>query len=82
MIISNDGSYESNDELLQKFHDSRDNPIEVKCIKDDPPMCGFGKKLKSNDVVTINGTVYNQLGFCVCVPNECAFYKYEYFELV
>jgi hypothetical protein len=82
MIISNDCSFRSDSELLQKFHESRDNPIEIKCIKDNPPMYGFGRKLKVNDIIIIDGTVHNQLGFCVSAPSECAFYKYEYFELI
>ena len=81
-IISNDGWYTSDDQKLITFHNTRDNPIKVRCIKDNPRMHGFGRKLKCGDIVEINGTIHNHLGFCVCVPSECAFYEYTAFEII
>ena len=81
MIYSIDG-HNSNDPKLLAFHNTRDNIQTVICIKDNPPMHGFGKKLQKGDMVEIQGTTHNQLGFCICVPSECAFYAYDYFELI
>ena len=44
-------------------------------------MVGFGRKLKKGDIVTIEGTVYYEIGFAVAVPDECAFYDYRAFEI-
>jgi len=81
-IFSNDGIWESNDPKLIAFHNSRDSPIQVRCIKDNSRSYGFGKQLKIGDIITINGTIHNYLGFYVCVPSECAFYEYNAFEIV
>jgi len=82
MIYDKSGINYSDDPKLIEFHNSRNNPMLVKCIKDNPPMYGFGKKLKIGDIVEINGTVHNSIGFCVGVPEENAFYQYDYFEAV
>ena len=78
-IKSRDGSI-STDPKLVKFHNTRDNPTKVICMKDNPPMIGFGKRLKKGDIVEIKGTTHNELWFCVSVPEECAFYSYRCFE--
>lgn len=72
----------SNDPKLELFHASRVTPIQVICVKDNPPMRGFGKQLKKGNVVTINGTVNDGSGFQVSCPEECAFYDYTYFQPV
>jgi len=43
-------------------------------------MHGFGKPLEKGDVVTIEGTIYGEIGFAVSVPEQCAFYEYDAFE--
>jgi len=79
-IYEKNGNHHSNDPVLELFHNARDNPITVVCTKDNPPMIGFGEKLKVGDVVEINGTIHNELGFCISVPGQCAFYRYDYFS--
>lgn len=79
MVYGSNGQY-SNDPVLAQFHETRNNPRKVVCIKDNPPMVGFGRKLSIGDEVVIEGTVCNELGFAVAVPAECAFYAYEYFK--
>lgn len=74
------GRYISDDQKLLQFHNTRGNPRDVVCIKDDPPMTGFGRQLKVGDRVEINGTVSRGDGFEVAVPSECAFYDYTYFD--
>jgi hypothetical protein len=78
-IQSTDGRFLCEDPILEAFHNSRENPIEATCIKDNPPMRGFGRQLKTGDVVVVDGTVFDDR-FRVAVPSECAFYAYEYFE--
>jgi hypothetical protein len=79
-VVSNDGFYRSDDPKLLIFHNARGADLRARCIKDNPPMLGFGKSLSVGDEVIISGTVHNELGFCVCVRAECAFYDYTYFE--
>ena len=79
-VQSNDGMATSDDRTLELFHNTRGNPRAVRCIKSDPPMVGFGRKLKRGDIVTIDGTVHHEIGFAISVPSECAFYAYDYFE--
>jgi len=51
-------------------------------IKDDPPMCGFGRSLKVGDVVDVTSVTWRgkyELG----VREECAFYELEgYFKVL
>lgn len=82
LIVSGDGRHRSDDAKLKLFHDSRSKPMKVRCLKDVPPMIGFGRTLKQGDIVEIEGTTHQTTGFCVAVPSECAFYDYEYFEEV
>ena len=79
MIHSQKG-HKSGDPKLIAFHNTRNNAKTIICIKDNPPMHGFGKSLKKGDKIEIKGTVHNHLGFCVCVPSECAMYAYNYFD--
>lgn len=79
-ICSNDGRFESADPKLILFHNSRDQPITVVCIKDNPEMKGFGRKLKVGDEIKINGTTSENGKFQVSAPDECAFYDYKCFE--
>jgi hypothetical protein len=78
-VVSWDGCFECNDPVLLVFHESRESPVEALCIKDNPPMTGFGKNLVAGDRVTVKGTVSRGSAFEVCVPSECAFYEYSYF---
>lgn len=78
-VFSGDGRHRNTDPKLIAFHRSRNNPIKVLCMENEPKMYGFGRKLKKGDEVEINGTVYND-GFYVSVPSECAFYDYKCFE--
>ena len=80
MSINSRTGESSNDVLLERYHETRNNPKKVVCIEDNPPMVGFGKTLKVGDVIVIKGTIHNELGFCVSVPSECAFYEYSYFK--
>ena len=80
MIISYDGLC-SDSHNLELFHNSRQSPIKVVCIKNNPPRRGFGRILKKGDIVTINGIVGSiEFGFEVSVPAECCFYAYDFFE--
>jgi len=83
-VVSGNGQHRSNDPKLFAMHLTRNKPQQARVIKDDPPMHGFGKELKKDDIVTIEGTTYHPpVGcFCVSVPEECAFYDYNYFELI
>ena len=81
-IISNDGAWSSDCPILVAFHNSRNEPMQVRCVKDHPPMHGFGRQLAVGDIVEIKGTVCRAGRFQVSVPKECAFYDYEYFEPV
>ena len=78
-IVSGDGLYSSDDRKLELFHLTRGNPKKVVCIKDDPAMEGFGRKIKKGDIVEINGTTHQYFGFAVAVSSECAFYDYTHF---
>ena len=53
----------------------------VKCIKDNPPMKGFGRALKVGDVVPVHSVCYDSK-YTIGVEAECAFYDLEgYFEV-
>jgi hypothetical protein len=80
MIYSQDGSCWSDDPILLQFHNSEPDGMEAICIKDNPPMTGFGRHLKIGEKVRIKGVVSNSTTFEVCVPSECAFYQYDYFS--
>lgn len=54
----------------------------AECIKDDPPMHGFGRALKVGDVVDVYGVCWNE-HYQIAVRAECAFYALEgYFKVV
>ena len=54
----------------------------AKCIKDDPPMYGFGRGLKSGDVVEVDAVCWRGK-YEISVKAECAFYELEdYFEVL
>ena len=56
---------------------------KARCIKDNPPMDGFGRSLKAGEVVAINGVCFSGGRYTLAVPAECAFYQLEgYFEPV
>ena len=59
---------------------------KVRCIKDNPPMRGFGRALKVGDVVelkALSGLTYCEGRYEVPVSSECAFYALEgYFEVI
>jgi hypothetical protein len=53
----------------------------ARCIRDDPPMRGFGRPLKVGDTVTVEGVTWSGR-YELSVPAECAFYAMEgYFEV-
>jgi len=80
-ICSPTTDHSSSDPKLIEFHDSRIFPKEVVCVRDLPPMHGFGEAIRLGDKVNIHGTVYVPgIGFCISVPSQCAFYEYSYFE--
>ena len=55
---------------------------QARCIKDDPPMKGFGRALKIGDVVDVQSVCY-EYKYQISVEAECAFYDLEgYFEVV
>ena len=50
------------------------------CVRDDPPMHGFGRALKKGDIVVVRCVCWRS-GYELSVPAECAFYRMEgYFE--
>ena len=54
----------------------------AKCIKDMPPMCGFGRPLRIGDVVNVQAVCWRGK-FEIAVTAECAFYELEgYFEVL
>jgi hypothetical protein len=79
-VYGGDGRQYSDDKKLEWFHETRNHPAKVKCIRDNPPMKGFGRQLKIGDIVEIHGTICDGFGFQVTVPSECAFYDYTAFE--
>lgn len=44
------------------------------CIKDNPDMHGFGRKLKAGDEVVVDGVIFDDR-YRLSVPSECAFYE-------
>lgn len=54
---------------------------KAKCIKDNPPMHGFGKTIKAGDVVGVDSVCWSGIRYQIGVRDECAFYDLEgYFE--
>jgi hypothetical protein len=54
----------------------------AKCIKDMPPMHGFGRTLKMGDVVDVQSVCWRGK-YEIAVAEECAFYELEgYFEVL
>ena len=54
----------------------------ARCIKDSPPMYGFGRQLKAGDVVSVNSVCWRGK-YEVGVKEECAFYELDgYFEVL
>lgn len=52
------------------------------CIKDNPPMRGFGKPLKVGDVVDVKNVCWDGK-YQISVAAQCALYDIEgYFEVV
>lgn len=49
---------------------------KARCIKDNPPMYGFGRQIKKGDVVETNGVTWRG-HYELSVPAECAFYVME-----
>ena len=66
----------------QRYHPFWTEGTKARCVKDDPPMHGFGRPLKAGDVVPVKGVCWNGSYYQLSVPSECAFYKMEdYFEV-
>lgn len=54
----------------------------AKCIKDNPPMHGFGRSLKAGDVVDVKSVCWRGK-YEISVEAECAFYELEgYFDVM
>ncbi len=54
----------------------------AKCIKDSPPMYGFGRSLKSGDEVDVQSVCWRGK-YEISVAAECAFYELEgYFDVM
>lgn len=55
----------------------------ARCIKDNPPMKGFGRSLQVGDVVNVDSVCWSDGGYYeIGVKEHCAFYKLEdYFEV-
>lgn len=52
------------------------------CIKDDPPMYGFGRQIKTGDTVDVDSVCWRGK-YQISVKAECAFYDLEdYFEVL
>lgn len=52
------------------------------CIKDNPPMRGFGKQLKVGDVVDVRSVCWDGQ-YTIAVQKECATYHLDgYFEVL
>lgn len=57
-------------------------PVRARCIKDRPPMKGFGRQLTVGDVVDVRGVCWEDEHYTLAVPSECAFYRMDgYFEV-
>jgi len=55
----------------------------ARCIKDNPPMLGFGQPLKVGDIVDVKGVCWSGTKYQISVDAQCAFYDLEdYFEVV
>jgi len=53
----------------------------VKCIRDNPPMHGFGREIKAGEIISIDSVTWRGK-YEVGVKAECAFYQLEgYFEV-
>ena len=53
----------------------------ARCIKDNPPMRGFGRQIKAGDIVKVDGVCFVNT-YEIAVAAECAFYQLEdYFEV-
>lgn len=53
----------------------------ARCIKDGPPMKGFGRDLKTGDIVEVDAVCWEGY-YTVSVPSETAVYTLEgYFEV-
>ena len=48
----------------------------ARCIKDAPPMYGFGRQLKIGDVVNVHSVCWRGK-YEISVVEECAFYELE-----
>ena len=54
----------------------------AKCIKDDPPMYGFGRPLKTGEIVDVQSVCWRGK-YEIAVSAECAFYELDgYFEVL
>lgn len=55
---------------------------QAKCIKDNPPMKGFGRQLKKDEIVNVDGVCWEGK-YTLAVKEQCAFYDLEgYFEVL
>ena len=53
----------------------------ARCVKDDPPMIGFGRRIKVGEIVKVGSVCYRDK-YEIGVDDECAFYELEgYFEV-
>jgi hypothetical protein len=65
------------------WHALYEPDAEARCIKDNPPMYGFGRMLKKGDIVKVDSVCWSGIKYQIGVREECAFYDLEgYFEVV
>jgi len=76
--------FKTQDPKLIAFHETRDNPKKVICIKENPGDTFIDHhRFKIGDIVEINGLVGYSFGkFEVSITSVCGFYDAEAFELV
>ena len=55
----------------------------AKCIKDNPPMYGFGSAIRAGEIVEVRSVCWSGTKYQISVDAQCAFYDLEgYFEPV
>ena len=74
-----------NDQLsvpnVPNWQDLYASGARARCMRDDPPMRGFGRSLKKGDVVNVHSVCWSGLDYEIAVKEEYAFYTLEgYFE--
>jgi len=76
--------YATSDPKLIAFHETRNSPRKVVCIKDSPSGTYIDyHDFKKGDEVEIKGLVGRADGrFEICIPSVVGFYDPDHFELI